>query len=228
VVRDIAALRRGDWEPRDIDGQILTPLPTPESKPAALESVYALGKYDQERLCLMLGRAYGISTAALRFFNVYGPRQALSNPYTGVLAIFASRLMNQRPPLVFEDGLQKRDFVNVKDVARAAVLALDRVDVADTVINIGSGQALTVRDIARSLADALDSSIEPEITGQYRVGDIRHCFADITRARDVLGYAPRVSLAEGMGELTEWLSHQQAEDHVHEAHRELQSRGLTV
>jgi dTDP-L-rhamnose 4-epimerase len=226
--RCLEDLRRGEWEPHDRNGRQLTPLPTPESKTPALESVYALGKYDQERLCLMLGRAYGISTVALRFFNVYGPRQALSNPYTGVLAIFASRIINQRPPLVFEDGLQQRDFVNVRDVARAVMLALDRADVGGTVVNIGSGQALTVREIASALASALNSSIVPEITGQYRVGDIRHCFADISRATELLGYAPEVSLQEGMRELTTWLADQPAEDRVAEAHRELLSRGLAV
>ena len=226
--RSLDDLRRGEWEPRDHEGRRLTPLPTPETKPPTLESVYALGKYDQERLCLMLGRAYGIPTVALRFFNVYGPRQALSNPYTGVLAIFAARLMNGRAPLIFEDGLQQRDFVNVGDIARAIVLALDNVAVSDTVLNIGSGQALTIREIARSLGEALGTNIEPEVTGQYRVGDIRHCFADITRASELLGYRPEVTLQAGMRELTDWLAHQEAEDRVNEAHRELVARGLAV
>jgi dTDP-L-rhamnose 4-epimerase len=226
--RTTEEMRRGEWEPRSTDGEPLTPRPTLETKVPTLESVYALGKYDQERLCLMLGRAYGISTVALRFFNVYGPRQALSNPYTGVLAIFASRLMNRRAPLIFEDGLQQRDFVNVADVARACVLALDQTAVTDTAINIGSGHAVTVREIARSLAESLDTTIEPEITGQYRVGDIRHCFADITRARDLLAYTPTVSLQQGLQELTAWLADQQAEDHVAEAHQELLARGLAV
>jgi dTDP-L-rhamnose 4-epimerase len=226
--RSLEDLRRGQWEPRDDKGRLLTPVPTPETKPPSLESVYALGKYDQERLCLLLGRAYGIPTVALRFFNVYGPRQALSNPYTGVLAIFASRLMNDRPPLIFEDGLQQRDFVNVKDIARSIVLALDKPEVSDTVLNVGSGQALTIREIARCLAEALESTVEPEITGQYRVGDIRHCFADISRATELLGYRPEVSLDAGMRELTAWLANQDAEDRVNEAHRELVARGLAV
>jgi dTDP-L-rhamnose 4-epimerase len=226
--RSLDSLRLGEWEPRDAEGRPLIPLPTPESKPPSLESVYALGKYDQERLCLLLGRAYGIPTVGLRFFNVYGPRQALANPYTGVLAIFATRLMNARPPLIFEDGLQQRDFVNVRDVARAIILALDTTEVSDTVLNIGSGEALTVREIARCLAEALDSSVEPEITGEYRVGDIRHCFADISRATAMLGYQPRVSLGAGMLELTTWLADQQAEDRVSEAYQELRTRGLAV
>ena len=226
--RHLDDLRRGVFEPRDAHGRWLTPRPTPETKPPTLESVYALGKYDQERLCLLLGRAYNIPTVALRFFNVYGPRQALSNPYTGVLAIFASRLMHDRPPLIFEDGLQQRDFVNVADVARAIVLALDTPQVSDTVLNIGSGEAHTIRDIAQHLARALDSLVEPEITGQYRVGDIRHCFADISQASALLGYRPVVSLDDGLRELTAWLANQQAEDRVHDAHRELLARGLAV
>jgi dTDP-L-rhamnose 4-epimerase len=226
--RDLAALRRGEWEPRDRLGRTLTPLPTTEAKVPALESVYALGKYDQERLCLMLGRAYGIPTVALRFFNVYGPRQALSNPYTGVLAIFAARLINGNPPLIFEDGLQQRDFVNVQDVAHAALLALDRPEIGDRALNVGSGQSLTVREIAAQLATALGSSIAPAITGQSRVGDIRHCFADISAAADLLGYVPRVSLDQGLRELTAWLVHQEADDRVSEARHELQTRGLAV
>lgn len=226
--RRLDDLKRGRWEPRDAAGRHLTPLPTPESKPPTLESVYALGKYDQERLCLLLGRAYGIPTVALRFFNVYGTRQALSNPYTGVLAIFASRLMNGRPPLIFEDGLQQRDFVNVLDVARAVVLALDAPHVDGTVLNIGSGQPLTILEIADSFAAALGSSVTPEITGRGRVGDIRHCFADIGRAAALLGYQPRVSLDEGLRELTAWLAEQQCVDRAPEAHRELRSRGLAV
>jgi dTDP-L-rhamnose 4-epimerase len=226
--RSIADMQRGRWEPRTKTGEPLTPVPTPEEKVPSLESVYALGKYDQERLCLMLGKAYGIRTVALRFFNVYGPRQALSNPYTGVLAIFASRLLNGRPPLIFEDGLQQRDFVNVKDVARASLSALDRLEVTDTAINIGSGQARTVREIATVLAHSLGMNVGPEITGQYRVGDIRHCFADISRARQLLNYQPLVTLDQGLKELTAWLVSQQAEDRVAEAHRELLARGLAV
>jgi dTDP-L-rhamnose 4-epimerase len=226
--RTLEALRRREWEPRDADGRPLTPLPTPETKTPTLESVYALGKYDQERLCLMLGRAYGISTIALRFFNVYGPRQALSNPYTGVLAIFASRLLNGKPPLIFEDGLQQRDFVSVHDVTHAVLLAMDRVDVRDTALNIGSGRAVTIRHVADVLAAALERPVEPLITERHRVGDIRHCFADIARATAELGYRPRVSLEDGMKQLAGWLEGQTADDRIGEAHAELRARGLAV
>jgi dTDP-L-rhamnose 4-epimerase len=226
--RSLAQLRRSDWEVRDTDGQPLTPVPTPEDKRPSLASVYALSKYDQEQLCLMIGRAYGIPTVALRFFNVFGTRQALSNPYTGVLAIFASRLLNGNAPLIFEDGLQQRDFVSVFDVAQACRLALDTEAAAGQAFNIGSGRAYTVLQVARLLASALGTSIEPDVCGTYRIGDIRHCFADITRARTVLGYEPRVPLEEGIVELAEWLKGQVALDRVAEARAQLAARGLTV
>jgi dTDP-L-rhamnose 4-epimerase len=177
----------------------------------------------------MIGAAYSIPTVALRFFNVYGPRQALSNPYTGVLAIFASRLLNEHPPAIFEDGEQRRDFVSVHDVARACRLALEVDGAAGDVYNVGSGHSYTVREIAQRVSAVLGKEyIEPEITGQYRVGDIRHCFADISRARTVLGYEPQVTLDHGLSELASWLEGQAAEDHVAQAREELAARGLTV
>jgi len=192
IERTIEQLRSHDWEIRNNRQQALTPLPTPETKPPTLASVYALSKYDQERLCLMSGRAYAIPTVALRFFNVFGTRQSLSNPYTGVLAIFASRLLNDRPPVVFEDGKQQRDFVSVYDVAQACRLALEVPDAAGRVFNIGSGRSHTVLEVAQKVARAVGKQqIEPQVSGTYRVGDIRHCFADIRLARRLLGYNPR-------------------------------------
>jgi dTDP-L-rhamnose 4-epimerase len=226
--RSLQQLKEGDWELRDADGEVLEPLPTPESKSPSLSSIYALSKFDQERMCLMIGRAYGIPTIALRFFNVFGTRQALSNPYTGVLAIFASRLLNNNAPFIFEDGLQRRDFVSVYDVARACRLALDVEGAAGQAFNIGSGHYYTVRDVARLLGAIVGRQIEPEICAKYRVGDIRHCFADITLAANALGYQPVVTLEDGLVELAEWLQDQAAEDHVAQASRELASRGLTV
>jgi dTDP-L-rhamnose 4-epimerase len=227
--RDLAQLRAGEWEVRNERGERLVPVPTPETKLPSLASVYALSKYDQERMSLMIGKAYGIPTTALRFFNVFGTRQALSNPYTGVLAIFASRLLNERRPTVFEDGLQRRDFVSVSDVARACCLALERPESAGGVFNVGSGQSFTISEIAQRLARVLGKDyIEPELTGKYRVGDIRHCFADITLARSVLGYEPQVELEEGLEELASWLAGQAATDRVEQASAELAARGLTV
>ena len=221
-------LERDEWEPRGPDGEELVPVPTPERKRPDLASVYALTKFDQERLCLINGAAYGIPVVALRLFNVYGTRQALSNPYTGVLAIFASRLLNGNRPLVFEDGLQRRDFVAVEDVARAFRLALDRNGADGSVVNVGSGHSVTVRELAEQLAATLDSPLQPELSGKYRVGDIRHCFADISLARETLGYEPQVELADGMRELVAWLEGQVATDNVDAATQELATRGLTL
>jgi dTDP-L-rhamnose 4-epimerase len=227
--RTLDQLRRAEWEVRDASGEVLRPVPTPETKAPAIASVYALSKYDQERMALMIGRAYGIPTVALRFFNAYGPRQALSNPYTGVLAIFASRLLNDSAPAIFEDGLQQRDFVSVHDVARACRLALEVEQAAGEVFNVGSGQPQTVRDIASRLSRVMGKEhIQPEILGKYRVGDIRHCFADIAKARQVLGYEPQVTLDDGMAELASWLEGQAAVDRVAQASAELSKRGLTV
>jgi dTDP-L-rhamnose 4-epimerase len=226
--RPLEQLRRADWELRDGNGVPLIPVPTAEGKAPALSSVYALSKFDQERLCLLLGRAYGIPTVALRFFNVFGTRQALSNPYTGVLAIFASRLLNGQMPLVFEDGRQQRDFVSVHDVARACRLALSAADAPGMAINIGSGRACTILEVAALLGEVLGTPLAPDICGKYRVGDIRHCFADIDLARRALDYEPTVTLEAGIVKLAEWLAGQAPSDRVAEASAQLASRGLTV
>jgi dTDP-L-rhamnose 4-epimerase len=227
--RNLSQLKEHDWELRDEAGEILEPVPTPESKQSSLASIYALSKFDQEKMCLMIGRAYEIPTVALRFFNAYGTRQSLSNPYTGVLAIFASRLLNNKPPKIFEDGFQQRDFVSVYDVAYACRLALEIPQAAHNVFNVGSGDRFTVREIASRIAAALNKeNILPEITGKYRAGDIRHCFADISHARKILGYEPIVTFEEGLEELAGWLEGEAAVDRVEKADAELASRGLTV
>jgi dTDP-L-rhamnose 4-epimerase len=177
----------------------------------------------------MIGRAYDIPVTALRFFNIYGPRQALSNPYTGVLAIFASRLLNGKAPLVFEDGGQLRDFVSVHDIKRACRLAVESSSVRDQVLNIGSGRRYRIRDIAKKMAEVLEQEfIEPEITGRYRSGDIRHCFADIRLASELLEYQPTVDIETGIAEFASYLEGQTAMDLVADACFELSSRGLTV
>jgi dTDP-L-rhamnose 4-epimerase len=227
--RSLPQLKARDWEIHGENGETLTPAPTPESKLPTLASIYALSKFDQERMCLLMGRAYGIPTVALRFFNVYGTRQALSNPYTGVMAIFASRLMNAKPPMIFEDGLQQRDFVSVRDVAQACRLALETEESAGRVFNIGSGNHYTIRELAERIAGVMGKEyLEPEITGKYRVGDVRHCFADISLAKSILHYEPKVGIEEGLEELVEWLEGQRAVDRVEQASAELSARGLTV
>ena len=228
VERTRDQLERRDWEPRGPNGEELTPVPTPETKKPALASVYALTKFDQERLCLLYGASYAVPTVALRIFNSYGPRQALSNPYTGVLAIFASRLLNDKPPVVYEDGQQQRDFVHVTDVARAFRLALERDGADGRAVNVASGRRITVTEVADALADVLAKDIAPEIPGIYRAGDIRHCFADLTLARDLLGFEPEADRDEALAELAQWLESQPATDRFDRAAAELAERGLTT
>ena len=219
----------GSWDPLDELGRPMVPVPTPETKGNGLKSVYAIGKFVQERLTLTLTRQYGMSGSALRLWNAYGPGQALSNPYTGVLAIFASRIANGQRPLVFEDGQQRRDFVHVRDVARAFLLALDKPEADGEVFNIGSGVDRTVDEVARLQAAAMGRpDLEPEIANKARAGDIRHCIPDLTKARTVLGYEAKEDFSAGLVELAGWVARQEAEDRVVEARRELEMRGLVA
>lgn len=227
--RTLEQLKQSDWEVYDSTGEILFPVATPESKDPVLASIYALSKFDQEQMCLIIGRTYSIPTVALRFFNVFGTRQSLSNPYTGVLAIFASRYLNDHPPLIFEDGYQKRDFVSVYDIVHACRLALETPEASGGIFNIGSGIAYTIREVAEKMAKALGKEeIGYTVTGRYRAGDIRHCYADISLARRVLRYEPQVFLEQGLIELSSWLETQIAHDRVEMAAAELSARGLTV
>jgi dTDP-L-rhamnose 4-epimerase len=217
------------WDICDAEGRPLQPLPTPEWKRPALASVYALTKYVQERMTLTLAAAYGIESVALRLFNVFGPGQALDNPYTGVLAIFAARLLNGRSPVIFEDGQQRRDFVHVDDVARAFVLALDRPGISGGVFNVGSGRDVSIADVAIEIARAMGRpDIPPEISGKARAGDIRNCFADVTAAREQLGFEAKVIFPDGLDRLAAWLEGQSASDRTHDANRELEVRGLVA
>ncbi|CAO3356286.1 NAD-dependent epimerase/dehydratase family protein [Azospirillum melinis] len=219
----------GSWDPLDSEGRPLVPVRTPETKRPALKSVYAIGKYVQERLTLTLTAQYGMEGAALRLWNAYGPGQALSNPYTGVLAIFASRLANNQRPMIFEDGRQRRDFVHVRDVARAFLLALDNRAADGEVFNIGSGEDRTVEEVAQLQAASMGRpDLTPEITGKARAGDIRHNIPDLTKARALLGYEGQEDFSEGLAELAEWVARQEAEDRVAEARRELEARGLVA
>ena len=228
-VRSTTELRAGQWDLHcDQCGGTLEPRATDERKPSELTSVYALSKRDQEEICLIYGRTYGLPVTALRFFNIYGSRQALSNPYTGVAAIFASRLLNGQAPLVFEDGSQMRDFVSVHDVVRANMLAMNSRQSDGHVINVGCGTPISIRKVAEILALSLKKDIQPVITQKYRAGDIRHCYADITKARALLGYEPQVTHEEGFRELTEWLSEQEAEDKAELMLKELNAYGLTA
>jgi dTDP-L-rhamnose 4-epimerase len=228
-LRSAEQLIRRQWEPEcPRCRKALTPVATDESKPPQPSSMYSLSKRDQEEMCLLFGRTYGLPVVALRYFNIYGPRQALSNPYTGVAAIFASRLLNGNAPLVFEDGRQMRDFVNVADAVQATLLAMKSPEAGGQALNVGSGEPVSIREVAAALAGALESETAPELTGKYRSGDIRHCFADIAAARKTLGYAPRIGLVQGVNELVRWLRSQQPQDRAAEAVARLSSFGLTA
>ena len=216
------------WDPVDARDRPLTPVATPEWKQPSLASIYALGKYVQERQTLLMTEPYGMEGACLRLFNVYGPGQALSNPYTGVLAIFSSRLANDQRPMIFEDGEQRRDFVHVADVATAFCEALVRPEARGEVFNIGSGEDRSVRQVAEAIGRAMDKDIEPEIVGKYRVGDIRHCFCDGSKAATLLGFRAAKDFSEGIAELAEWVASQDADDRIDEARAELESKGLVA
>jgi dTDP-L-rhamnose 4-epimerase len=227
--RPAAQLRAKQWEVACPEcGHPLKPVATVESSPLQCNSMYALGKKDQEEMSLLFGRTYGVPVVALRYFNIYGTRQALSNPYTGAAAIFASRLLNGSAPLIFEDGEQLRDFVSVHDVVQANLLAMQRSEADGLALNIGSGHPVTIRKIAETLAETLGVETPAEITGKYRAGDIRHCFGDISLAHRLLGYSPNHQLQSGVGELVEWLRSQSAVDRVEEASSRLVAFGLTA
>ena len=221
-------LARREWEPRcPACGAELEPLPTPERKQLQPSSIYAIGKRDHEEMFVAWGRAYGVPATALRFFNVYGTRQSLSNPYTGVAAIFASRLLNRRPPVIFEDGRQSRDFVHVSDIVEAVARALEPGAADYRAVNVGTGVSTSVARVAEVLSRELGVDVEPELRREFRAGDIRHCFADVSLARELLGFEASVSFDDGMRELTGWLAGQEATDLVDQATAALAERGLT-
>lgn len=209
-------------------GEVMVPAPTQEDKPLQCTSIYALSKKDQEEMALLFGATYQIPVVALRYFNIYGPRQSLSNPYTGVVAIFASRLMNGKSPIIFEDGRQMRDFVSVHDIAQANLLAMENPGADGRAVNIGSGQPVTISEVTEELERALEVNVPLEVTGKYRAGDIRHCFSDIAAAKELLGYRPKTRLREGIDELVAWLKSQRVSDKVDEAMELLSAHGLVA
>jgi len=226
ALRPETQLAAREWEVLGDDGTPLEPEPTAETKPLRPTSIYAINKRDHEEMFLAIGAAYGIPAVALRFFNVYGERQALSNPYTGVAAIFSSRLLNDRAPIVFEDGRQTRDFIDVRDIARCCALALSQSDADGRTLNVGTGIPTTIADVAHAIARGLDKEIEPELVAKYRAGDIRHCYADTGLAEQLLGFRAEIPFEAGMRDLLAWLEGQEAEDSVDAAREALVARGL--
>lgn len=226
-LRSDEKLAAHDWEfTCELCGGHLKTVGTYEEKPLFPTSVYAVSKQDQEQYCLAVGRAYKIPTVAFRYFNVYGTRQALSNPYTGVCAIFSARLLNDQAPMIFEDGEQSRDFVHVSDIVRANLMALESDGGDYRTMNIGTGRATSVKEIAQLIAKGLGKDIEPQIVGRYREGDIRHCVADVSLAKKLLNYEPSIGLQEGLAELLGWVGRQHAVDRVSAASAELDQRHL--
>jgi dTDP-L-rhamnose 4-epimerase len=203
-------------------------MPTAEDKPLVPTSIYAVTKRDHEEMFVACGQAYGIPTVALRYFNIYGPRQSLSNPYTGAAAIFSSRLLNSNPPLVFEDGLQTRDFVHVSDIVAANLLALDSERPGCDVFNVGTGRPVSILKLIHLIRGELGAGPEEEVLHKFREGDIRHCYADVSRIESALGYRPRVVLEDGVHDLVAWVREERAVDMVEHATRELEERGLTL
>lgn len=219
-------MEQEDWEQRCPHcGDVVEPVPTPESAELRPTSIYAQTKRDQEEMSRLIGRTYGIDTVALRYFNVFGPRQSLDNPYTGIPAIFSSRIKNGNPPLIYEDGKQSRDFIYVGDVARANRLALEH-PVSGDVLNIGTGNPQTVLDVAETLLEAYGADMSPQVTGQYRAGDIRHCLADPSRAQDLIGFRPKTSFQEGVQHLVDWGRGKEASDKFEDAAEELDQEGI--
>lgn len=228
-LRDTSRLQARRWQPGCLQcGSELVAVPTDESSPLRAPNVYALSKKMQEELVLNVCGAYGISAFALRYFNVYGPRQSLSNPYTGVAAIFMSRLKNGNPPLIFEDGLQSRDFISVHDIVRANLAALDAETEGCHAVNVGTGRATTVLGVAQTLAGILGVEVKPLLAGEYRQGDIRSCHAATTKAERMLGFRAQVSLEDGLDELCRWSVDARAVDRLDRATEELVAHGLIV
>jgi len=227
TLRPDAQLKKKDWQmhcPKC--SKIVLPVPTSEEKPLAPNSIYATNKRCQEEMCLEIGGAYKIPTVALRYFNVYGERQSLNNPYTGVCAIFLSQVKNTHAPIIFEDGEQTRDFIYISDIVEANILAMSRHDADYDFFNVGAQDPHTIKEIAEVIIALYNKKLTPKICNKFRAGDIRHCFADIGKIRRRLGFKPRVNFKEGMKKLKAWSENEKACDLTKKAQKELKERGL--
>jgi dTDP-L-rhamnose 4-epimerase len=229
-LRSIDNLKKHQWEIKCPDCKhSLRPISTPESKPLYSNSVYAQSKRHQEEITLLIGKTYGIPSVALRFFNVYGPRQALSNPYTGVCAIFSSRILNGNNPIIFEDGKQTRDFIHIFDVINALKLSMEKQKANYNYYNVGTGYPISILEIAKILIDRMNKNLKPEIKNQFRKGDTRHCYADISKIKKDMDFQPKFNFKEGISTLINWVSKQsRVEDALDESLNELNKKGLIL
>jgi len=227
-LRDDDQMKRKEWEIRCPKcGRISKPLPTKEDKPLNPASVYAITKRDQEELTMTIGKTYGIPTVALRYFNVYGPRQSLNNPYTGVTAIFSARLKEGKSPLIFEDGRQTRDFISVHDVIESNIMVMKNSNANYNSFNVGSGKPITILEVAKSIANLLDVKVEPKVLDEFRSRDVRHCFADISKIKKTIGFEPKISFEEGLKELVEWGKEETVNVNTDKAFEELKNKGIS-
>ncbi len=226
-LRSEEQLKKKEWELKcPICNKIITQIPISEDDELRVNSVYALTKKVQEGISLLIGKTYAIPVVILRYFNVYGPRQSLSNPYTGVMAIFLSRLKNNQPPVIYEDGLQSRDFISIYDIVKANILSLEKKEADFETFNVGTGKQRTILEVAKILASSLGKDIKPEISGRFRKGDVRHCFAGIKKIKRKLGFEAEVSFSDGIRDLIRWSKRAEAKDYFEKAEGELKSRGL--
>ena len=225
--RNTEDMQNGRWEIYDENDAEFKPIPVKEDKPLRPDSIYAVNKRDQEEMCLAFGKAYCIPTVAFRMFNVYGARQALSNPYTGVAAIFSSKILQGKAPMIFEDGNQRRDFVHVEDVARAYLYALEKESANGLALNLGSGNSVSVKEIAETLVTLLKrDDLSVEITGKFRDGDIRNCFADIELIKKKLDWSPNYEFTNGVKTMLPWLAAQEGVELSADSIKELMEQGL--
>lgn len=226
-LRPDSQLTKKDWEMHcPLCNLYAEPIATDEEAAQNCNSIYAITKKDQEDISIMLGKVYKIPSVALRYFNVYGPRQSLSNPYTGVAAIFMSRIKNNNPPIIYEDGLQTRDFVSVHDIVDSNIIAMEKEKANYQVFNVGSGKPISIKGVAEILSELYGKDIKPEITNKFRQGDVRHCFANIEKIKKRLGFEPKRDFRKGMKELIEWSKSADAVDYFEKATKELKEKGI--
>ena len=221
-------MEKGEFNPKcSICNSTLNVVPTDEQSKIHPSSIYGINKQQQEQMVMLMGKSLGISAVAFRYQNVYGPGQSLSNPYTGILSIFSTRILNGNNLDIYEDGEETRDFVYIEDVVDATILGIEKEEANGQIFNIGSGIATTVLDVANTLKRLYNSEININISGKFRLGDIRHNFADLSKSKDILGFTPKYNFERGITEFVNWVKTQEVmEDKYKESIQKLKNKGL--